>query len=175
MNIIIPLGGKGERFSKNGYLQPKPLIQIFDKSMIQYTLDNLNISTEDKIFIIYNENLDNFDFYNFIVTRYPFIILIKIKDTKGAAETLFLGIDYIINNFNYHNKCLILDCDTFYTEDIINIFNNSNENTIFYTKNYDKNPIYSYIELNDDNIITNIKEKNKISDNANTGHTHLPI
>ncbi len=26
MNIIIPLGGKGERFYKEGYSQPKPLI-----------------------------------------------------------------------------------------------------------------------------------------------------
>ena len=40
MNIIIPLGGKGERFAKNGYAQPKPLIQIFEKCMIQYVLDN---------------------------------------------------------------------------------------------------------------------------------------
>jgi CTP:phosphocholine cytidylyltransferase-like protein len=35
MNIIIPLGGRGERFSKNGYTQPKPLITIFEKSMIE--------------------------------------------------------------------------------------------------------------------------------------------
>ena len=57
MNIIIPLGGKGERFSKNGYLQPKPLIPIFEKCMIEYVLDNLTISnTSDKIFIIYNSS-----------------------------------------------------------------------------------------------------------------------
>ena len=31
MNIIIPLGGKGERFFKEGYNFPKPLIQIYDK------------------------------------------------------------------------------------------------------------------------------------------------
>jgi len=169
MNIIIPLGGKGERFSKNGYSQPKPLIQVFEKTIIEYVLTNLNISTDDKIFIIYSEKLDDFDFSNFILTRYSYINLIKIQDTKGAAETLFLGINYILNNFTYHNKCLILDCDTFYTQDIVNIFKKSNDNIVFYTKNYDTNPIYSYIELNDENIITNIKEKIKISDNANTG------
>jgi len=169
MNIIIPLGGKGERFSKNGYLQPKPLIPIYDKCMIDYVLDNLNIQEEDKIFIIYNSSLDNFNFPEYIITKYPSINLIKIKDTKGAVETLFLGIDHILNNFTYHNKCLILDCDTFYTQDIRNIFNNSNDNMVFYTKNYEKDPIYSYIELNNESLITNIREKNKISDNANTG------
>ena len=43
MNIIIPLGGKGERFINNGYILPKPLIKVFDKEMILYVLDNLKI------------------------------------------------------------------------------------------------------------------------------------
>ena len=130
MNIIIPLGGKGERFAKNGYTKPKPLIQIFEKTMIEYVLDNLKISNNDKLFIIYNQNLDNYHFSNIILKKYPFIHLIQINDTKGAVETLFLGIGKILNNFSYHNKCLILDCDTFYTEDIINIFNVSLDNMV---------------------------------------------
>jgi beta-phosphoglucomutase-like phosphatase (HAD superfamily)/thiamine kinase-like enzyme len=40
---------------------------------------------------------------------------------------------------------------------------------VFYTKNTDSNPIYSYIEVDADSTIINIKEKQKISDNANTG------
>ena len=169
MNIIIPLGGKGERFSKNGYKYPKPLIPIFDKCMIEYVIDNLYLDNTDKVFIIYNTNLNNYGFEKHINIKYPFIRLIEINDTKGAVETLALGIDKVINNYDYHKKCLILDCDTFYTENIRNIFNNSNECMVFYTQNYDKTPIYSYIELNDDFKITNIKEKIKISDNANTG------
>lgn len=169
MNIIIPLGGKGERFSKNGYTQPKPLIDIFDKRMIEYVIDNLDFSDDDKIFIIYNKNLDNYDFSNYIIHKYPFIHLIQINNTKGAVETLYLGIDSILTNYTYNKKCLILDCDTFYTENIINIFKNSNSNIVFYTKNYENNPIFSYILLNDEFIIENIREKEKISDNANTG------
>ena len=169
MNILIPLGGKGERFSKNGYTQPKPLIPIFEKCMIEYVLDNLVLSNDDKVFIIYNSSLDNYSFSEYIRNKYTFINLIKINDTKGAVETLFLGFDVILNNYTYHDKCLILDCDTFYTQDVISAFKNSNDNMVFYTKNYDTNAIYSYIELNDKSIITNIKEKEKISDNANTG------
>jgi NDP-sugar pyrophosphorylase family protein len=63
MNIIIPLGGKGERFKNQGYLLPKPLIKIFDKEILFYTIDNLDIKEDDNIFIIYNNNeLDNFKF-----------------------------------------------------------------------------------------------------------------
>lgn len=168
MNIIIPLGGKGERFSKEGYTQPKSLIKIFEKCMINYVLDNLMLSSLDHVFIIYDVNLDNYDFSNYIKTKYPLINLIKINNSKGAAETLYLGLNIILNNYEYHDKCLILDCDTFYTEDIRHIFNMSNDNMVFYTKNTDPNPIYSYIKMDDDKI-TNIQEKVKISDNANTG------
>jgi choline kinase len=145
MNIIIPLGGKGERFKK-WYEKPKPLIQIFEKSMIDYVIDNLIISECDKIFIIYNNILDNYDFSKHINEKWKFINLIKINDTRGAVETLFLGIENILNNYEYNKKTIILDCDTFYTENILNIFKNSDDNLVFYTKNYDKSPIYSYIE-----------------------------
>ena len=74
MNIIIPIGGKGERFSKAGYSLPKPLIQIFEKYMINYCLDNINICDTDKIFIIYNYILENYDFIN-IIKKKIFIYL----------------------------------------------------------------------------------------------------
>jgi NDP-sugar pyrophosphorylase family protein len=85
MNIIIPLGGKGERFSKNGYTLPKPLIRILDKTMIEYVLDNIHISENDHIFIIYNKILDNYSFVPFLINKYPTIQFIKIEDTRGAV------------------------------------------------------------------------------------------
>lgn len=168
MNIIIPLGGKGERFSKNGYLQPKPLIPIFDKTMIEYVLDNISITCEDNVFIIYNECLDQYSFVPLIQSKYPFIKFIKIQDTKGAVETLCIGIKQIIGNINT-KKTILLDCDTFYTEDIIRIFRDSDDNIVFYINNEDSIPIYSYIAIDNENQIKNIKEKEKISNNANTG------
>jgi len=170
MNIIIPLCGKGHRFISSGYNDPKPLIKIFDKCMIEYVLDNLTISKDDNVCIIYNSNLDKYNFTQLIYNKYSFINLIKANDTKGATETIFIGIKYIFDNLkNYSNKCLIIDCDTFYTQDIRNIFDNSDQNIVFYSKNYDIDPIFSYIEINDESKIINIKEKIKISDNANTG------
>ena len=108
--------------------------------MIDYVIDNLYISDNDNIFIIYNTNLDNYHFSTYIHERYPFIHLINICDTKGAVETLFLGIEKIIRNYKYNKKCLILDCDTFYTQDIRNIFDETNNNIVFYTKNTEENP-----------------------------------
>ena len=44
-----------------------------------------------------------------------------------------------------------------------------NTNAIFYINNHEKYPIYSYIKINDHGKIIEIKEKIKISNNANTG------
>jgi beta-phosphoglucomutase-like phosphatase (HAD superfamily)/GTP:adenosylcobinamide-phosphate guanylyltransferase len=169
MKIIIPIGGKGERFLEAGYTERKPLINILDKYMIFYVLDNLRIKEDDDIYIIYNQDLDKYDFKNIILQKYPRIVLIKVFQTKGAVETIKLGLDSVINECNFDDKCMIFDCDTFYTEDVIDIYRNMSDNAVFYTINGDEKPIYSYIELDAYNNIINIKEKVKISDNANTG------
>jgi len=169
MNIIIPLGGKGERFAKEGYLQPKPLIQILNKEMIFYVLDNLKFTNDDKIFIIYFSELDKYNFTNILGKKYPEITFIPVSyQTAGAVETLYVGLAKIIE-FSTNKKCVLLDCDTFYTQDILSIVRNNPNNLVFYTKKYNEPPIYSYILTNSENRILEIKEKVKISSNANTG------
>jgi beta-phosphoglucomutase-like phosphatase (HAD superfamily) len=171
MNIIIPVGGKGERFKNAGYIKSKPLIDIFEKPMIFYVLDNLNINTDDTIYIIYNTILEKENFSQIVKTKYPFVNLLPLpKDTSGAAETLYLGLHNIIHSINSKNKNIVLDCDTFYKEDIIDIYRTSKyNNVVFYSIKENEKPVYSYIKLDEHAKIIDIKEKNKISNNANTG------
>jgi len=171
MNIIIPIGGKGERFKNKGYNKPKPLIDIFEKQMIFHVLDNLNINEKDTIYIIYNTVLEKDNFTQIIKNKYPLIHFVPLpKDTSGAAETLYLGLCSVINSVNKSCKNIVLDCDTFYREDIIDIYRYSTyNNVVFYSVKENEKPIYSYIQMDEDSKIIDIKEKNKISDNANTG------
>ena len=37
MNIIFPMAGMGTRLSKHGYKDPKPLIKILDKMLLNQT------------------------------------------------------------------------------------------------------------------------------------------
>ena len=68
MNIIIPLGGVGKRFSDTGYNKPKPLIKALGREIIFWLLDSLNLEESDTIYIPYNENLDNFEFSELITS-----------------------------------------------------------------------------------------------------------
>ena len=81
----------------------------------------LNVIDTDKVFIVYNSKLNKYDFSKYVNSKYPFIHLIEINDTIGSVETLRLGIETILHNYNYNTKCLIVDCDTFYTQDIRNM------------------------------------------------------
>lgn len=169
MNIIIPIGGKGERFSKVGYTLPKPLIKVLDKTIIEYVLDNLHFSPEDDVYIFYHHHLDEYNFSDFISKKYPHITLVKIYiQTRGASETILLGCEPIV--FRYSNTVL-LDCDTFYTEDVIKMYRESiHKNVVFYRQvSINSPPIYSYIETDTNNKIKNIIEKVSISTRANTG------
>jgi hypothetical protein len=169
MNIIIPIGGKGERFSTNGYKDPKPLIAIFGKPMILHVLDNMRILANDKIFIIYY-NLQEYGFEDIIREKYPNIVFITLdKQTKGAAETIYLGLCKILNRTT-NKKTMLFDCDTFYSQDVISKYRGCEQNAIFYVENTDPLPIFSYINIDtESNMIKDIKEKQKISDFANTG------
>ena len=169
MNIIIPLGGIGERFKKENYNEPKPLIKIFGKSMIFHVIDNLKLNPNDNLIIIYNKELNKFNFNNILKTKYPNIILVELnKQTEGAAETILIGLNSIDIKI-LDNKNILLDCDTFYKTDILSIYRNQKNNAVFCFKDTQSKPIYSYIKFDCKNIINEIKEKNKISDYANTG------
>jgi capsule biosynthesis phosphatase len=172
MNIIIPIGGVGQRFQDDGYLMPKPLINVLGKPMIYRVINSLNLNEDDNIYIVYNNQLNEFNFEDLLKFYFPkkniyFISLDFI--TKGAAETVLIGLNELpVKELN--KEFLIIDCDTFYNEDIINLYKQSkNKNLIYYFKDSNTNPIFSYIKLNIDGQVVDIKEKEKISHNANTG------
>ena len=166
MIIIIPLGGVGKRFSDLGYTDPKPLIKVQGKEIIFWVLDNLKLKKKDKLYIVYNSQLEKFSFEEHFV-KYSNINFLKLEyNTHGPVETIY-ELTSILEK-NYENEgLLILDGDTFYRKNILNKINKNNH-TIFYHKTKIKEPIFSYIKIKK-NKIYEIVEKKKISNNANTG------
>ena len=165
MNIIIPIGGKGERFSKCGYQDPKPLIPIFGKPMILHVIDHLSFGKDDQLIIIHYQ-LEQMEVA--IQAKYPNTQFVRLShQTSGAAETVSIGLQSIKD----HSKpVMLLDCDTFYTCDVISLYRKTSHiSAVFYTETNDPNPIFSYINLDAAGQIAEIAEKRRISSNANTG------
>lgn len=168
MIIIIPIGGNGKRFKNHGYKKPKALINIFGKPILSYLLDNINTQNIDYIFIPYNVEYKSYRLEDFLIKTYPkmnFRFLCLESNTRGAAETINIGISKLNEDRNIPVLCL--DSDSFYGCDIISQWDGNN--CIFTFEDMDKNPIYSFIETNENDEIINIEEKEPISNLACTG------
>ena len=168
MIILIPIGGIGERFKKNGYKKPKALINIYGKPIISYLLDNLNIEKIDYVFIPYNKEYKKFRFEDLLTKQYPnikFKFYCLDNDTRGAAETINIGITHLEEYRDIPVLCL--DSDNFYTCDIVSKWNG--ENCVITFNDLNDNQIYSYLKTDENDKILDIKEKEKISNSACTG------
>jgi dTDP-glucose pyrophosphorylase len=168
MIIIIPIGGIGQRFKDNGYKTPKALIDIYGKPIISYLLDNLNTDNIYYIYIPYNNEYKKFGFEDFLINQYPkinFKFHCLKNNTRGAAETIDIGLNHL--NEIRDIPVLCLDCDSFYLCNIISKWNG--ENCIFSFDDFNENAIFSYVKINNVNKIIEIKEKEKISNNACSG------
>ena len=167
MKLIIPLGGLGTRYKKFNYNLPKPLINAAGKPILNWLLDNLNFSKIDQIIIPYNKELDNYRFESVIKNKYSHLNFLFFKlnyDTEGAAQTILEGLKLIEDK---DSPIICLDGDNFYIEDILSKWNG--DNCIFTFSDYNVEPIYSYIKINNNNNVSDIVEKTKISDLACTG------
>lgn len=172
MNILIPIGGIGKRFSDEGYFSPKPLIKVLGVPMIQRVISSLKSDKEDLIHIVYNPELNQWNFKETLQKEFPeknFRFVQLEKQTRGAAETILYGLKDLEEKIR-KDGFLIVDCDTFYSDDIVGEYKrNGNSNLIFYFNDTEENPIFSYINLDDSGRVIEIKEKQKISNNANCG------
>jgi|688.fasta_scaffold127254_1 capsule biosynthesis phosphatase len=170
MIIIIPLGGVGKRFSDYGFKDPKPLVQVQGKKIISWVLSSLKLSKNDKIYILYNRILEEFNFERRILAEYTNVNFFKLpKSTKGPVETISLFCKFMKKEL-IKDSVFILDGDTFYSKNIISKLSNKKNSCILYFHTNEKNPIYSYIKVNKKNRVTDIAEKIKISQNANIGY-----
>jgi len=171
MNIIIPLNGSGQRFIDEGYQEPKPLIKIQGKPMIYWVVESLDLDADDQVVIVYNSMLDSYDFCSAIQNQFRELNFkfIPLKyQTRGAAETILCGLNNLPSD-DLKMSCMLVDCDTIYMDNIVAKYRQKKGNAIFYFEDTEDKPIYSYIAMNQDNEISDIKEKEKISNNANTG------
>lgn len=161
MNIVIPMAGRGERFLKDGYTKPKPLIRFNQKTMIEYAIESLDL-TGDYIFIVYNysdESL-NTELRN-ILTKYSNKIITIDYITEGPASSALLAKDFI----NNEEPLIITNCDQIMeweSNDFINFIKKSNFDGLVVTYDSDT-PKNSYIKLNEFGLGDRLAEKEVIS------------
>ncbi len=89
---IIPLAGRGSRFVKEGYITPKPLIEVSGKQMIVQAARSLP-NTEKQIFVTLQEHLEAFPLEKILKSEFNNSQIVPINEvTEGQAITCSLGL-----------------------------------------------------------------------------------
>lgn len=182
MNIIFPIGGKGSRFIHQGYQISKPLIPIFNKSLMRYLVERLDINPEcDDVYVIFYNGVSDFmngplqiteiDLRNHIFYGLKWeskIVFSPISViTSGVLETL---THVLVKDAT--KPSIILDCDIFYGTNIIDIIRSNMrfyKNGLFYFQDDGEIPEYSYLAMDEKRQVIQIYEKQKCTELANAG------
>jgi len=167
MNVLIPMAGAGSRFSAAGYTFPKPLIEVNGKPMIQVVVENLNVEAH-YIFLVQKEHYEKYNLKQLLNLIAPGCDIVQVDGlTQGAACTTLLAKELINND----QPLLMANSDQF-------VEWNSNE--ILYAFTADDidggivtfkatHPKWSFAKIGENGFVSEVAEKNPISDNATVG------
>jgi len=167
LNVLIPMAGAGSRFEKAGYSFPKPLIDINGEPMIKLVTDNLNMNA-NFIYIVQKKHREMYNLdtlLNLISNRCQIIEVDGI--TEGAACTTLLAKTLIDND----SPLIMANSDQFIEWDSNEFMYKMNENNCdggIVTFN-STHPKWSFVKLDDNGFVTEVAEKNPISDIATVG------
>ena len=167
LNVVIPAAGEGKRFKDAGYVDPKPFIKLPNgKRMITNVVDNLNVGGCQLHQILRRDHLN--DWGNCTDLRLAHSVFID-KLTRGTAETCLLISSEIDNN----KPLIIANSDQLLEWDPVSFYyfcQNTNLDGVVTVFNcLDRNPKWSYCKLDDNRTVTELVEKEAVSDLACCG------
>ncbi|MCR5627648.1 MAG: glycosyltransferase family 2 protein [Lachnospiraceae bacterium] len=170
INLVMPMGGAGTRFSKEGYECPKPLIDLKGKPFFYWAAMSVikKIDVEKMIFVILQDHADRFDLDKKILEYFPEAVIHYLpKVLNGAVYTCLEGAKYIDND----KPVIFCDCDLKFESTALNEFyagDSIDADGSLVTFNSDRDR-YSYVKKNDEGYVIETAEKKVISNEAICG------
>lgn len=112
MKVIIPMAGTGDRFVRAGYTDPKPLIEVNGKRIIQYILEMFDPS-DDFVFICNETHLSKTNMWQILTSLAPKGRIVSIPNhKKGPVFTLMQ--DEVIQYIADEEEVIVSYCDNPY-------------------------------------------------------------
>ena len=172
LQILMPMGGLGQRFKNAGIDTPKPLIPVLGTPMFKLALAAYDDYKGDKkhLFVVRKDTDDAYGLtgqIREIVSDAQ--IKIMDRDTGGAVETCLLAEEFLDPEL----PLVIMDCDiSFDAPDYFKKIKQAVEDQAYdglllsFTST---DPRYSFAQIDDDGMVVRTAEKVAISDHALMG------
>lgn len=171
LHLIMPMGGKGSRFSKYGYEFPKPLLEINGYPFFYWATQSIAkfIDVQDITFVILKEHIEKFGLDKAIRKYYPNAKIHVIPEVlNGAVLTCMEGICEVTDDL----PIVFNDCDHIFRcrkfeEFCAEGMDTSVDGAILtFQSNLDK---YSFLRFDEHGNVTETVEKRVISNHAICG------
>ena len=169
LHLIMPMGGAGSRFTKEGFELPKPLLKINDKPFFYWATKSITkfIDVTDIIFVVLQEHIDKYQIDQEIKKYFPKSIIKVIPQVlNGAVLTCLAGCEAINDDY----PIIFNDCDHLFKSTAFNDFINTDEKLdgalLTFESNSNK---YSYAKLDENNNVIGTVEKEVVSSKAICG------
>lgn len=169
-NIVVPMAGAGSRFAEAGYDVPKPLIKVKGMPMVQRAIWGAGIGGR-YIYIVQAEHNREYNLSELLPTFTPNLEVVVVEVdgvTEGAAASVLAAKEYIDND----DLLVICDSDGMVSWDPTMFLVDAGEKrqldgcVAVFTAEGDK---WSYLETDENGMVTDIAEKSAISDQASAG------
>ena len=167
LNIIIPMAGAGSRFAAAGYTFPKPLIDVNNKPMIHHVVDNIGIEA-NYIYVVQKAHREYFNLDTLLNLITPDCKIVEVDGlTEGSAVTSLMAKEHIDND----NPLFFANSDQHVVWDPMDFMyemqeTKSDGGIVTFKATH---PKWSFAKADENNFVTEVAEKNPISDNATVG------
>jgi len=171
---LIPLAGRGQRFTQEGYLLPKPLIPVSGKPMIVQAAEQLPLSPK-QAFVCLREHVERHHVDKVLRAHYPNSNIVVLDNvTKGQACSCALGL----TKEDLDNPLLIGACDNgivFDREKYNNLVDNPTVDAIIWTfKNHPTSKrfphMYGWVCIDKESNVTGVSVKVPVSTTPEHDH-----
>jgi len=110
LHLIMPMAGRGSRFFENGFVMPKPLIEINGRPFFYWAVRSVEkfVDLADLTFVVLEEHIGDFAIDKKIRAYWPDAKIIALPAvTEGAAITSLRGAESLPDG----EPLLFNDCD----------------------------------------------------------------
>lgn len=170
IHLIMPMGGAGSRFLKDGYVIPKPLIEINGKPFLYWSTMSIKkyIDIADLTFVVLQQHIDEFHIDEVILEHFSDAKIVVIPNVlPGPVLTCLEGV----KNIDDKAPIIFNDCDhMFRCAEFNQLINNGelDSDGALLTFLSDQ-PQFSYVKYDDEETIIGTIEKEVVSNHAICG------
>ena len=176
VTLVLPMAGRGSRFSEYGYELPKPLIDVDGLPMIIKAVNCLPQS-QNNTFICLKEHVDKYQIDKTLNNFYPNCDILSISETtEGQACTCELGVNF--SDLDLEKPILISACDNGVYYDVdkyMSLVNDESNDIIVWSFRNNQtskvNPnMYAWLDVDNDDFIKHVSCKKFIYDDPLKTH-----